>query len=108
MTLTNTVRVLTGAGLLFMGSPALPGSVLAQDLEFDQVGDIPLDADDLQFDQEGTLWADARELYRLLAGKGAWEEINTAAGIGGNLLVLSPDTLFLGVCRIFVVSSYYC
>ena len=63
---------------------------------FEQVGDIPLDADDLEFDQEGTLWADADELYRLLASVGAWEEINTAAGIGGNLLALSPDTLFLG------------
>ncbi len=83
------------AGLLAMGSPALPSNVFAQALAFEQVGDVPLDAEDLQFDQEGTLWADAGELYRLLVGTNTWEEVNTAAGIGGNILVLNPDTLFL-------------
>ncbi|MCH8032010.1 MAG: T9SS type A sorting domain-containing protein [Bacteroidetes bacterium] len=81
------------AGLLIAGSPALPTVASAQDLEFEQVGDIPLDAEDLEFDHEGTLWADADELYRL--AEGIWEEIYTAPGIGGNLLVLSPDTLLL-------------
>ena len=83
------------AGLLLMGSPALPVVAFAQDLEFAQVGDQPIDANDLEFDGAESLWADAGELYRMLVGTAMWEEINPAAGIGDNLLVLSQDTIFL-------------
>ncbi len=63
-------------------------------LIFEQVGDQPIDALQIQFDQEGTLWgSDFAALWRL-SPAGAWEE--TGSFFGQYLLVLSPDTLFLG------------
>ena len=89
---------LASAGLLFAGSPALPVVAVAQDIEFEQVGDIPIDAEEIDFDHDSTLWAiTSRALYRLQAGASVWEEVNdSVAGIGDNILVLSPDTILLG------------
>ena len=86
------------AGLLFVGSPALPVCAHAQVLEFEQVGDIPIDAEEIDFDHDSTLWAiTSRALYRLQAGAPVWEEVNdSVAGIEDNILVLSPDTILLG------------
>ena len=75
----------------------MPVIVVAQNIEFEEVGDVPLDAEDLAFYEDGTLWAGARELWRLPAGSATWEEVYDEPGsIGELLLVLSPDTLFLG------------
>ncbi len=83
-------------GLSVMGSPALLVEAFAQDLVFEQVGDIAIDAQDLAFDETMDLWAGASELWRLPVGSSLWEEVYDEPGfIGDILLVLSPDTLFL-------------
>ena len=82
------------AGLLFLGSPALLVVAVAQDLEFEQVGNQPINAKQIQVDSDGTLWgSDISALWRLSPTK-EWEEIGSF--FGSYLLVLTPDTLFLG------------
>ncbi len=83
--------VLLSAGLFQTGSPAFL-VVLAQDLAFDRVGNMELDANELAFDAESTLWAKTiTDLWRL-SPSGMWEEIGNAPG--AHMLILSPDTLF--------------
>ena len=68
--------------------------VAAQNLEFEEVGGIPVDATDIDFASDGALWALASELYRLAPGSSTWEEITSGAGAAGShLTAISPDTL---------------
>ncbi len=89
----HLVLVSMVAGLLFVGSPALPSAAFGQEIQFEQVGNVPLDADDLEFDQEGTLWAVSTELWRLPIDATAWEEVYDGF-VGDAILVLAPDTIF--------------
>lgn len=96
MTVTRSRLKYCLAGLLVMGSPALLGSASAQDLEFEQVGDIPVDAETIAFDEAANLWAASGDLFRLKLGSTSWEEVSeNTAGFGRTMLVVSPDTLFL-------------
>ncbi len=86
----HLVKTLTAAGLLV----SLAAPCVAQDLEFEQVGDQPIDAAQLQFDPEETLWAVSIAALWRSEFLQTWEEVGS--GFGNYLLVLSPDTLFRG------------
>ncbi len=90
MTSTRYVAAVSMAGLLFLGSPA---GLVAQDLEFEQVGDQPIDATDLAYAPNQTLWGSSiSDLWRL-SPSGLWMEVGSF--FGDYILVLSSDTVLV-------------
>ena len=86
----------TRPGALALGLcllPMAPG-LQAQELAWDQVGDIPINARDMEFDDAGSLWAiGSRALYTLFPSTNIWVEITDEFGL--HVLIVEPDTLFL-------------
>lgn len=86
MNAKRPVVIAIGLCLLFTVS-----SLRAQELTWQEVGDIPINAFDFQFDDNGSLWAIITELYRLESGSQTWQEI--ADESNRSLLVIGPDTV---------------
>ncbi|MCH7639796.1 MAG: T9SS type A sorting domain-containing protein, partial [Bacteroidetes bacterium] len=87
--------VLTVAGLLFVGSPALSLVAFAQDLVFEQVGDVPICAADLDFDSLGALWASSSgfDFWYLDPILQTWDGPGNRGGDA--FLALTSDTLII-------------
>src|SRR5690606_38983093 len=78
---------------LALGPAARAQVAFPDSLDWERVGDRPLDAA-LAFDATGALWGIGSDFWRLPPGGDTWEEV--ADRSGNYLLALSPDTLLYG------------
>ncbi len=84
--------LLSCAGLFFAASPA---SLSAQDIAFEQVGDVPIDAQDLDFDREGVLWGSSTvaDFWHLDPSTLTW--IGPGNRAGNHFVALNSDSLVI-------------
>ncbi len=82
-------RALAFGLVMLVFAPPVP----AQQLDWEQVGDIPIDASDIVFGNSDTLWAKAPEVFRLNKVAGSWNEV--ADEQGDWILILEPDTVLI-------------
>ena len=91
----HVIRLITqrpGAYALGLGL-ALVGPVLqAQEPQWEEVGDVPINAQSLAFDEEDSLWAIASVVWRLPAMESIWLEIYDGPGfVGDEIYPISRD-----------------
>ncbi|HLT46230.1 MAG TPA: sialidase family protein, partial [Rubricoccaceae bacterium] len=82
--------------MISLAAPAPVPAASAQELTWERVGDVPIDAESIDFGPDGTLWAIGPPLHRLLPGGSVWEQACDQPGsgcYGDHVLALSPDTV---------------
>src|SRR5690606_14668370 len=82
--------------MISLAAPAPVPAASAQELTWERVGNIAVNATGIDFGPDGALWAMGHELFRLPPGGTAWEQACDHPGtgcLGDHVLALSPDTV---------------